>query len=218
MILFDSKIPDIDEKLFHPSDKSVWAEFYLDAEEAISVNAPPPRWKPVYVGCYVDADHASNLLTRWSHIGIIIFVYHSPIICYSKRQNKLESSSFGYEFIAIRISTEIIERLRYKLRMLGVPIDGPADVFCDNQSVVNNVSIPSYVLNKKQNSIWYHRVREAHTAGTIRVGWISGEYNKADICTKTTIPTKIRYELLNLIFNENLSTITKTSHGDYGET
>ena len=102
--------------------------------------------------------------------------------------------------------------------MLGVPIDVPADVFCDNKSVVTNVSIPSYVLNKKQNSICYHRFREAHTAGTIRVGWISGEYNEADICTKKTIPTKRRYELLNSIFIEKISTITKKSHRDYGET
>ena len=30
-IVFDSKIPDIDEQLFHPSNKSVWEEFYPDA-------------------------------------------------------------------------------------------------------------------------------------------------------------------------------------------
>ena len=33
--------------------------------------------------------------------------------------------------------------------MFGVPINVPADVFCDNKSVVTNVSIPSSVLNKK---------------------------------------------------------------------
>ena len=93
--------------------------------------------------------------------------------------------------------------------MFGVPIDGPADVFCDNRSVVTNVSIPSYVLKKKNIYICYHMFREAHTAGTIRAGWISGDYNKADICTKTTIPTKRRYELLNSIFNEKVSTIKK---------
>ena len=91
-------------------------------------------------------------------------------------------------------------------------------VFCDDQSVGTNVSTPSCVLNKKQNSIFYHRFLEAHTAGTIRVGWISGEYNKANICTKTTIPTKRQYELLNLIFNEKVSMITKKYHGDDGET
>ena len=91
-------------------------------------------------------------------------------------------------------------------------------MFCDNQSVVTNVSIPSSVLNKKQNYICYHRVKEAHTAGTIRVVWISGDYNKADIGKKTTIPKKRRYELLNSIFNEKVSTITKKSHVDDGET
>ena len=131
------------------------------------MNAPPPRGKPVYVGCYVDANHAENIFTRRSHTGIIIFVNNSPIIWYSKRQKTVESSSFGSEFIVLRISTEMIEGLRYKIRMFGVPIDGPTDVFFDNQSVVTNVSIPSSVLNNKHNAICYHKVREAHTAGTI---------------------------------------------------
>ena len=65
-------------------------------------------------------------------------------------QNTLESSIFGPKFTALRIATEMIEGLRYKLRMFGVPIDGPANVFCDNQSVVTHVSISSYVLNKKK--------------------------------------------------------------------
>ena len=92
-IVFDSKIPDIDKQLFHPIKNIVWEELYSDAEEEIPGNAPPPRVKPVYVGCYVDADHAGNLLTRRSHTGIIIFVTNSTIICYSKRQNIVESSS-----------------------------------------------------------------------------------------------------------------------------
>ena len=170
---------------------------------------PPPSGNPLYVGFYVNADHEGNLLTWRYHTGIILFVNNSPIIWYRKRQNTVESSSFGSEFIALRIATEMIEELMYNLRMLGVPIDGLAYVFYDNQSAATNVSIPSYVLNKRQNYICYHRFQEAHTAGTIRVGWIPGEYNKADIFTKTTIPTKRRYELLNLIFNEKVSTTTK---------
>ena len=67
--------------------------------------------------------------------------------------------------------------------MFGVAIDRPADFFCDNQSVVTNVSIHSSVLNKKHNSICYQRVREAHTAGTIRVVWISALFYSPDIHT-----------------------------------
>ena len=48
--------------------------------------------------------------------------------------------------------------LRYKLRMFGIPIDGPADVFCDNQGVVKNTSLPESVLSKKHNAINYHAV------------------------------------------------------------
>jgi hypothetical protein len=54
------------------------------------------------------------------------------VIWYSKRQNTVESSSFGSEFIALRIAKELIVALRYKLRMFGVPVHGPANVFCDN--------------------------------------------------------------------------------------
>ena len=94
-IVFDYKIPDIDKQLFHPSDKSVCEEFYPEAEEAIPGNAPPPRGKPVYVRCYLDANHEGNLITRRSHTGTIIFVNNSSIVWYSKCQKKVDSSSFG---------------------------------------------------------------------------------------------------------------------------
>ena len=106
-------------------------------EEEIPENALPPRGKPVYVGCYVEVDHAGNLLTRQYHTGIIIFVNNYPIIWYSKRQNTVESSSFGSKFISFRIATKMIEGLRYKIRMFGVAINGPADVFMIiNQSLL----------------------------------------------------------------------------------
>ena len=79
-IVFDSKILDIDKQLLHPSNNSVWGGFYPDTEEAIPGNAPPPRGKPVYVGFYVDTDHAGNFLTMTYHTEIIISVNNSPII------------------------------------------------------------------------------------------------------------------------------------------
>ena len=89
--------------------------------------------KPVYFGCSVDADHSGNLITWRYHTGIIIFVNKSPIIWYIKLQNTVDSSNFGSEFIALQIATKMIEGLRYKLRMFGVPIERTADVFYDNQ-------------------------------------------------------------------------------------
>ena len=51
--------------------------------------------------------------------------------------------------------------------MFGVPISGPANVFCDNCGVVKNLSIPNLTLIKKHNMINYHAVREAVEAGMI---------------------------------------------------
>jgi hypothetical protein len=79
---------------------------------------------------------------------------------YSKRQNTVESSTFGSEFVAMHVAIEMIEGLRYKLRMMGIPIDGPRNVFCDNAAVVRNSTAPESVLKKKHNAIAYHRARE----------------------------------------------------------
>ena len=38
--------------------------------------------------------------------------------------------------MTVRISTELLATLRYKLRTFGIPIDGPEDAFLDNQSVI----------------------------------------------------------------------------------
>jgi hypothetical protein len=61
----------------------------------------------------------------------------------------------------MRIGVEMVKALRYKLRMFGIPIEGTANVFCDHQSVVTNVSTPESVLRRKHNSIAYHFCREA---------------------------------------------------------
>jgi hypothetical protein len=37
----------------------------------------------------------------------------------------------------------LIVAMHIKLRMFGVPIDGPVNVFCDNCGVVKNASIPA---------------------------------------------------------------------------
>ena len=74
--------------------------------------------------------------------------------------------------------------LRYTMRMLGVPLDGPTWLFGDNQAVVNSATIPHSTLSKRWNAISYHRCREAVAAGVIRFDHISGKDNPADILTK----------------------------------
>jgi hypothetical protein len=159
---------------------------------------PKPLGNPVKIHCFADADHAGNLATRRSHTGILIFMNMSPIIWYSKRQNTVESSTFGSEFVALRTAVELIIGLRYKLRMFGVPIEGPANVCCDNQGVVYNSTLPESTLAKKHNAICYHQVREAAAAEIIRVAKEDTSTNLADALTKP-LPRESQKELFSRI-------------------
>jgi len=62
--------------------------------------------------CWCDADHATNKVTRRSYSGIYITINGVPIVWYSKRQNTVESSTFGSEFNALRIAMDLIQGLR----------------------------------------------------------------------------------------------------------
>ena len=118
-------------------------------------------------------------------MGILIFVNRAPVIWRSKRTNTVESSTFGSDIVALRNAVDMIESLRYKLRMFGVPIEGPTNVFCDNEAVTKNCSIPESTLSKKHHSINYHRNRKAVAAETIRIAKEDSETNLADVFTKT---------------------------------
>ena len=197
-IVFDPKDVRLDESAFANTDIAAWRDFYGDVAEELPPKMPDPLGNGVDITCFVDSDHAGNLVTRRSHTGILIFLQNAPIIWFSKKQNTIESSSFGSEFVALRIARDMIVALRYKLRMFGIPIRGPASVLCDNQGVVKNASLPESALSKRHNAINYNVVREAVAAGIIRVGKEDGTTNLADAFTKILNRRK-RYDLFSRI-------------------
>ena len=191
-MVFHPSTMQVDERRFKKAD---WTDFYGDVEESIPEDMPKPLGNPVKMTAWVDSDHAGNLVTRRSQTGYLIFLNQSPVLWYSKRQNTVEASTFGAEFIAARTCLEAIEGLRFKLRMFGIPIDGPTDMLCDNNSVVCSAQRPESTLSKKHLSICWHRVREACASLTIRMGKVESEKNLSDLCTKP-LPTPRRYDLL----------------------
>ena len=156
----------------------------------------------MHTTCLVDADHAGNVVTRQSHTGVLIYGMNAPIIWFFKKQNKVESSTFRSECVAMRIARDLIVAIRYKLRMFGVPLDGPMDTICDNHGVVKNTSLPRSTLGKKHNAINYHVVCEADVAGILRVGKEDTETNLADLLTKL-LGWQRRHQLLPNILYSN---------------
>ena len=185
----------------HPREKARYmAELYPDAAQNLPYDMPEALGNPVNITCFVDADHAGNKVTRRSHSGIIIYVNSAPIIWYSKRQNTVESSTFGSEIIAMKQATDMIEALLYKLRMFGIPIESETRVLCDNESVVKTGTNPEARLAKKHNSIAFHRIRECVASKMIILYHEKGESNLADILTKV-LPVERRTTLLKGIMN-----------------
>jgi hypothetical protein len=118
---------------------------------------------------------------------------------YLKRQNTVETSTFGLEFIAMKTAIEMIEGLWYKLRMMGIKVDGSTKVFCYNESIVKNTMQPESTLKKKKhNAIAYHRVHEVQVAGVVRIAHEDGESNLANVLTKS-LPGPRLHELISYI-------------------
>ena len=50
--------------------------------------------------------------------------------------------------MAIKIATNMVEAIRYKLRKFDINLEVSEAFLCNNNSVVKNFSVPSKVLNK----------------------------------------------------------------------
>ena len=162
-----------------------WKCFYDNIKgETLPSNMPEPRGKSVQINLFCDAAHATCLQTRRSTTGFIFFLNGAPITWYSKTQNTLETSTFGNEFMGTKIAVKMNESIKYKLRMVGIPIDGPTNGFCDNKSVITNATQPHSTLTKKHNAIAYHKVRESVASKAIRIAHERGQSNLSDMLTK----------------------------------
>ncbi len=197
-VAFDPKTPMVDESAFNNGVD--WKESYGEFQEELPPKMPKPWKQRVTISVFVDANHTGNKVMRCLHTGIIIYVQNALILWYSKWQNTVEAATFESEMVALRICKELIVVMRYKLRMFGVEIDGPANVFFDNCGLVKNVSVPESMLMKKHNAINYHAVSEAVAAGILRAGAEEdGEANLVDLLMKVIMGQK-RWDFCYCLF------------------
>jgi hypothetical protein len=195
-IVYDPTYPEIEQDQFIRED---WSRYYGDVKEPEPSNVPVPLGKAVDIRLYCDSDFAGDERRRRSRTGYFIFVNSALILFLSKQQATVETSVFGAEFVAMKHGIEAIFSLRYKLRMMGIPLTGPAFIYGDNSSVIKNTSIPTSVLNKKSNQVCYHYVREAVAMDVCRTGYVNSDDNPADLATKIIYGGRKRDHLVNML-------------------
>ena len=183
-MVFDPSDPVVDYLAYEAKDWTSSEFGHVQGIEEIPSNTPEPRGMGFTMIAKVDADHGGDMITRKSRTGFIVYLNCSPIHWLSKKQTSIESSSFGSEFCAMKHCCEYIPGLRYKLRMMGIPVEGPALIQGDNKSVLANTSIPDSTLKKKNLSIARHFVREGVACDEWRKAYVNTHDNEADLLTK----------------------------------
>ena len=161
-----------------------WTQRYGQVQEELPPNMPTPKGKVMRTTTYEDANLYHDTVTGRSVTGILHLLNQTPIAWYSKRQGRVQTATYGSEFMAARTASEQIIDLRYTLRMMGIPIDGPSWMFGDNQSVITSATIPESTLNKRHNALSYHLVRECIAAQIINFMHVPGYVNPSDLLTK----------------------------------
>ena len=198
-LIFDPTYPEIDRSSFNHGES--WKDYYGDVKELLPPNAPPPRGREAVLRVFVDSDHAGESLTRRSRTGYLLYLNMAPILWYSKKQGTIETSVFGAEFVAMKVATEVARGMRYKLRMMGIPVHEPTFMYGDNMSVIKNTQRPESTLSKKSNSICYHFIRESVAMGETLTAHVRSEDNPADICTKIMAGGVKRDKLTSMIMH-----------------
>ena len=198
-MVFDPSGCDLDRNLFPKRDWSYSAYGCEEPEEETPPDMPKPIGREFTMRVYVDSDHAGDQITRRSRTGFVVFLNSSPIFWMSKKQGSCETSTYGSELVAMKQATEYVKGLRYKLRMMGIPVSDPAYIFGDNQSVLHNTGLPQSTLKKKSNAIAFHFIREGVARDEWRTAYVITHDNVADLLTKPLPSGEKRWKFVSML-------------------
>ena len=123
------------------------------------------------------------------------------IKCMYMKQPTIETSVFGAESVEMKHGMETLRGLQYRLRMMGIPIEGPSYIYGDNMYVIQNTQRPENTIRKNSNSICYHDTRKSVAMGEALTTHIPTGDNRADLLIKGLYGKKWGYHVSNLIYS-----------------
>jgi transposase InsO family protein len=147
---------------------------------------PDASTDPIPLCAYTDASFAS-LDKRYSISGGVIMVNHGPVYWQSRKQDTTPQSSTEAELVAaLHLILETVH-IAYMLDELKVKRTSPIPIFVDNQAVCTLTYEPSANATKsklKYLLVKIEKIRELVADKTIKLEWIQGKSNPADVLTK----------------------------------
>ena len=184
-MVYDPTEVDFDRADFPKEDwnYSIYGDKHL--KEVLPRNIPCPLGsKSITMRVFVGSNHAGDQVTRRSRTEFIVFFNSAPIYWSSKKQGSCETSTNGSDMVAMKQACEFVRGLRYKLRMMSIPVDEPSFMFGDNQSVLANTANPGSTIKKKSQSIFFHFIRDRCARDEWRTAYAKTCENIADLLKK----------------------------------
>jgi hypothetical protein len=113
---------------------------------------------PTVLAGYVNAAHATDLVTRRSITGLVLMFCGGPIAYKSKIKSTVSTSSTEAEVIAAVHAAKIAKYLCSILSELGYPQSEPTTLYEDNAAVILMVNASCYprVENPSQDCSFSH--------------------------------------------------------------
>ena len=138
---------------------------------------------------YSDASFGNRELCRQSVTGYAILLAGAAVCYKSICQKSVSVSTFEAEMIACSEACREAQWLRMLLEEIGLKVNKPIEVFCDNQAVVSSVKNPVNHKGSKHVEIRHLYARELQESKVISIEYINTTEMISDIMTKA-LPEK----------------------------
>ena len=133
---------------------------------------------------FLDAAHATDLKTRRSVTGYVIFLALAAIAWKSRIQPLVATSSTEAEFYAAVTCAKVAKYLKYVLQELDAIRSGPIPLYIDNQAALAMINESRPTPRARHIEIQHFAIQEWRNAGDIIMKHIPGVINPSDDFTK----------------------------------
>ena len=141
---------------------------------------------------YTNADWVGSAYDRRSTSGFMFSLGSATITWSSKKQPTVALSSTEVEYKGDAVAACEVAWLHMLLGDLGIQVETPIVIYCDNLSSIQLAWNPVFHARTKHIEVHYHFIRERVLIGDIDLTYVRIDEQVADIFTKALAGEKLR--------------------------